>query len=611
MNKSLTAALICAAVLVVVPPASAGIVPGVAVDGPSALIESAAPRVDVAPDGSAALVYLKDVGGNDHPFVSTYTGGAWSAPVDVDPSIAVATSAPRIAVANGGKVVVTYKKGVAGPLVAQVRPAAGAAFGPAQDLAPAGVAAEVDLAGNGSGSAAGSDNGDIFARRLEGTTWTAVTPPDLDKAPAQQAGFDGNTEARLATAPDGSSAVVAWAETVGGGPEIDVFARRLTGTTAGTVNAGAHIDGLPGSDPYGPMLAPVADQPDVDIDAAGTAWVVFRQNLTYGGMAKHRALTRPFSGDMFGGAQLVDAMPELPPEGRDLQRIDVNDAGQGLITHHGNLTSPLEFASLAGGTWTKGGLAEPAANLVVPQGSPALGENGSGLISYNFRGGMAEPAVVRGRTTLGGLGAVQTLSNPALGEATGASDAAAGPGAFAAVTFLQVTGLQRSVVAAIVDLPQPPQGQGNPTVDTTAPEVTGLRLSRKRFRLGRALPSAAAVRTGTVIRFRLSEAASVRLSFSRALPGRRAGRACRKPTRRNRARRRCTRFVNVRGAVITRPLGPGARRIKFAGRVSRRRSLRPGPYRLTVTARDQAGNASRPDRARFTLLKKKRRRAPR
>lgn len=228
-----------------------------AVNGPSPLIESAAPRVDVAPDGSAALVYLKDVGGNDHPFVSTFSGGVWSAPVDVDPTIAVATSAARIAVGNGGKVVVTYKKGVAGPLVAQIRPAAGAAFGPAQDLAPAGVSAEVDLAGNGNGYAVGSDNGDIFARRLEGTTWTPVTPPDLDKAPAQQAGFDGNTEARVATAPDGGSAVVAWAETVGGGPE----GRRVRAAPhrhhRRTVNAGAHIDGLPGSDRYSPMLAPV------------------------------------------------------------------------------------------------------------------------------------------------------------------------------------------------------------------------------------------------------------------------------------------------------------------------------------------------------------------
>jgi hypothetical protein len=605
MDKSLIAALTCVVALAIAAPASAGIVPGVAVDGPSADIQGAAPRLDLAPDGSAALVYLKQVGGINHVFVSSFAGGAWGAPADVDPALAQAAAQPRIAVANGGKVVVTYKRG-AGAVVAQVRPASGAAFGPAADLAAAGSYAEVDLAPNGNGYAAGTDTGNIFAQRLESTTWSPVAPAALDKNPAEMAGFDGNNEARVATAPDGGSAVVTWGEVIDGVTQTDVFARRLTGTAAGPVGAGAHIvTALPGADPYGGGLVPIADQPDVDIDGSGTAWVAFRQNITYGGMAKHRAFTRPFSGDAFGGAQLVDAMPEVPTEGRDLTRIDVNGAGQGLMTHHGNLTNPFEFASLAGGTWTKGGLVETAANSAVPQGSPAIGENGSGLISYNFKAGAAEPVINRAKTTLGGLGAVQTLSNPAFGDVTGSPDAAAGSGAFAAVTFQQTSGTNRTIVAAVVDLPQPP---ANPPADTTAPDVTRLRLSRKRFRLGSALPSAAAVGTGTVIRFRLSEAAAVRLSFSRALPGRRVRGACRKPTRRNRGRRRCTRFVNVRGAAITRSLAAGARRINFAGRISRRRSLKPDVYRLTLVARDQAGNASRPDRARFTLLKKKKRR---
>ena len=56
----------------------------------------------------------------------------------------------------------TYKKG-AGAVVAQVRPAGGAAFGASADLAPAGAHAEVDLAGNGNGYAAGRNNNDIFA----------------------------------------------------------------------------------------------------------------------------------------------------------------------------------------------------------------------------------------------------------------------------------------------------------------------------------------------------------------------------------------------------------------------------------------------------------------
>jgi hypothetical protein len=46
----------------------------------------------------------------------------------------------------------------------------------------------------------------------------------------------------------------------------------------------------------------------------------------------------------------------------------------------------------------------------------------------------------------------------------------------------------------------------------------------------------------------------------------------------------------------------GAHRLRFRGRVSLKRPLRPGRYRMTLTARDAAGNVSTPDRARFRLL---------
>ncbi len=54
-------------------------------------------------------------------------------------------------------------------------------------------------------------------------------------------------------------------------------------------------------------------------------------------------------------------------------------------------------------------------------------------------------------------------------------------------------------------------------------------------------------------------------------------------------------------ADLLRP-GAGAERIRFAGRLTRRTSLRPGAHRLTLRARDAAGNVSRPVRARFRLL---------
>ena len=593
-------ALTCAAALAAASPAGAAIVPGQAVDGPSADISAALPRVDVAPDGSAALVYLKTIDGEEHPFVSRLVNGAWSSPVQVDPGSNDVAEAPRIAVANGGKIVVTARSATV--VVAWVSPGAGAPFGASTPLQAAGRYGNVDLAPNGNGYAVSSDINNVVAWRLEGTTWTQVGGAGavLDNVALQSAGDPNNHEAKVATAPDGASAVAAWGE-VAGMSGAESYARRLTGTTLGPA-AGMRLDSLPGADPYG-MNDRVADQPDVGIDAAGTAWVVVRQNFFYGAAAKNRAIVRPLVGDAFGPYQLVDGMPEPPTEGRDYQRIDVNDAGQGLITHYGNLTNPFEFDTLAGGTWAKAALIETAANETVPLGSPGIGENGSGLVGYRFQAAVAGPIIARARTTLGGAGAAQTLSDPAFGDVTSGVEVAAGSGTFAAVSFLQGAAATRRVVGSVVDLPQP----SGPSSDTTAPVVSRLRLSAKRFRLGSALPQVAAVKTGTRIRFNLSEASRVTLAFKRRVPGRRVGGRCVKPKRSNRAARRCRRLVSVKQKVrVTSP--SGSRSIRFAGRLTRRKRLKPGPYQLTVTATDAAGNVSSPDRVKFRLLAAKRKR---
>ena len=59
--------------------------------------------------------------------------------------------------------------------------------------------------------------------------------------------------------------------------------------------------------------------------------------------------------------------------------------------------------------------------------------------------------------------------------------------------------------------------------DTTAPVLSGARLSRRRFRVGRArTPLAAKLRRGTVLRFRSTEAGTASLSFARIVGARHA-----------------------------------------------------------------------------------------
>jgi hypothetical protein len=568
-----TTPLLLILLLAIAAPAHAAILPGVAVDGPSNLIDTAKPDVDVAPDGSAALVYLKNDGGQNHPFVSRFTAGAWGVPQRVDTGSGVAASGARIAVANGGKVVVSYIRG--GDAVARISSGPGAAFGVEHIIQAGGSKADVDLSPNGNGYVVAESSNDVFAERLVGETWSEVGVGPLDSDSTQEAG-GSNRDVRVAASADGAGGAMAWGEAIVAATDEDVFVRRLSGSTPGNaLGARLAAGSLPGS---GAASGKVADQPAVDMDGSGTIWVVFRQNFEYGASIRHRAIARPITGDTVGPGQVVDNMGNAPTEGRDFQQIDVNAAGQGLLTHHGNLSNGLEWASLGGGTWTANGLVNSSDNASVPGGVPALGENGSGLVAYAFKAGTG-PNKATARTTLGGLGGEIELSNPAFGDLLGGLDASSGSGAYAAAAFAQQSGIDattRRVVAAVVDLPQP-AGGGNPPPppDTTAPNVTRFRITRKVFRLGG---------LGTVIRWSQSEAGTDTIRFERRVKGR------------WRKVRRKMRFQAT----------AGNHKLRFRGRFDLKHPLKPGRYRMTLTARDAAGNVSSPDRVRFKLLRKRR-----
>jgi hypothetical protein len=105
-------------------------------------------------------------------------------------------------------------------------------------------------------------------------------------------------------------------------------------------------------------------------------------------------------------------------------------------------------------------------------------------------------------------------------------------------------------------------GAGGPAGDRTAPLLSGLRSSKKRFRVGR-LP-----KRGTRLSFRLSESAKVSFKAFPLKKGRQA----------RTARARFTRLSPA-----------GLSRVAFTGRLGKR-SLRPGHYVLRLTPTDTAGN---------------------
>jgi hypothetical protein len=129
----------------------------------------------------------------------------------------------------------------------------------------------------------------------------------------------------------------------------------------------------------------------------------------------------------------------------------------------------------------------------------------------------------------------------------------------------------------------PPPGG---TLDRISPRVGALGLGKKKFR----------ARTGTTVSYALSEAATAAFSVQRGTAGRKLRARCVKPTRSNRSRPRCTRYIGL--GTFRRAGRSGTNTFKFA-----RRGLSPGSYRLVLVATDAAGNRSKPAMARFTIVR--------
>jgi len=121
------------------------------------------------------------------------------------------------------------------------------------------------------------------------------------------------------------------------------------------------------------------------------------------------------------------------------------------------------------------------------------------------------------------------------------------------------------------------------SVRVTPLSLTGFASAHKRFRLGTRKPRPTRrVAAGTRLQFRLSAPARVTLVFARQ------------------AKAPHARFV--RAGAISVNSKAGARALRFRGRLSNGRSLRPGNYRVTATAKDSFGNTSKPRRLTLRLL---------
>jgi hypothetical protein len=149
----------------------------------------------------------------------------------------------------------------------------------------------------------------------------------------------------------------------------------------------------------------------------------------------------------------------------------------------------------------------------------------------------------------------------------------------------------RAAVTVTVTLPRTVVSGASVTnpVFTWGPGPTAISAAARR----RATPK------GTTFRFRLSQAATVKIALARVLSGRRVARRCLAPTRARRGRPRCTRYVAA-GTLTRRNRPSGLNRVAFSGRLARRK-LPAGRYRATITA-TVGGTASVPRRLFFRIV---------
>jgi hypothetical protein len=146
------------------------------------------------------------------------------------------------------------------------------------------------------------------------------------------------------------------------------------------------------------------------------------------------------------------------------------------------------------------------------------------------------------------------------------------------LTVTDSTGLTASATRALlVEVP----GSGPDPIDRIAPAVSSVSLSARAFRVYARAAAAGRVPRGTRVRFRLSEAASVRFDVRRRAGGRRIG-------------------------SFVRSARAGLNSVRFTGRLrvrGRTLSLAPGRYRLTIVATDAARNRSEARRVTFRVLR--------
>lgn len=567
-----------------------------------------------------ALVGLAAAAAALGPGAVAARAGLWSAPATL--AVDGTSRLGDVAIAQDGTALVAWGNG---PVRAAVRPA-GRAFRATQTLdSGAGSAPAVALDGNGGAVVAWSrEDGSLRLAEASGgasfLTPVSSSVTGVRGAPAVGflgpgralvvwAGTDGGIHAlvhRLGGADDplpdlapgpgnagpvvgaaGGRAVVAWTSTQTAGSTITTVVRGSVLTPAGSFGPAEDIASATADPGAGSGSTLLATKVAVSANGAADALIIALRFLGMPGDTSVAGLVAARPAGAWLAPQQVGFADGLPAGGAYDADVAAGSAGDALYVDGAKQSaSPTMAFSARRRPVGSGRYGSPSALFAGAPGQIRAAPLAAQRFLVLLRSGRTLRSRAGSPTT--GFGAPLVFSSTDVFRLLGLDGAPSGLGVAAWVT----TGgrVQAAVYDDSLSAPSPPPPAAR---DTVAPALSRLSISPRRFR-------ARWRWRGARIRWRLSEPARMTLRIERVRGGYRRGKRCVARRPHSRHVRRCTRYV--RAATLVRTARAGFTTVRFRG-VPHRRRLHPGRYRLTASARDAAGNRSKPKRVRFTILR--------
>jgi hypothetical protein len=410
----------------------------VTIDGPSSDIQALS-GLAVARDGTGGLIYLKNVAGTPHVFVSRLTAGSFQPPEQIDAGLVTGSSQPVIAAGGAGQLVVAFVN--AGSLYVTSTQNSTTAFG-----APAVLFAGADnpsLAMNSldnkaylAFTAVGAGGDDIRAGYYDAGHWSVEATP-LDANPADDAGT-GTDRPDAAAAGDGVG-IVTWGEAG------HVYVRRVWGAAPSTAVAQVDVPSISGWNEVG------ATSPSVAVGGDSSyVQVIFDETVASGPAQQSRVVMRRLHGSVLEDLTASDGLTTPGPEGADEPGVSMAEYGNGIATA-ATAQSNEVFGALLGKNGGAGSSVrlDSLQNFSPPYIAPIAAGYYSDLIAWQHDPGPLGTPEIRARYFDGSnFGPELVLSSPALGptDASRGLFAASDIAADVAVAWIQGTGANTTIV---------------------------------------------------------------------------------------------------------------------------------------------------------------------